>query len=221
MERLPLFPLNTVLFPGMRIYLHIFEERYQLMIMRCIEQKTPFGVVMIKSGSEVDGLGPTAEPYPIGCTAHIVQVQELGDGRKNIVAVGHERFEITQQYHDEPYLTGDVQFLLLQHPGELDLRRESRYLRVSVEKYLQALQQVDQSNTIENFVLPDDPLSVIYLAASLLRVPSSEKQALLGENNALKLVSQLRGIYRREVTFLDIMSTNVTSEASAGPFSLN
>ena len=52
-QKLPLFPLNTVLFPGAPIQLHIFEERYRLMIGRCLEQSSPFGVVLIRSGSEV------------------------------------------------------------------------------------------------------------------------------------------------------------------------
>lgn len=220
MERLPLFPLNTVLFPGMPIYLHIFEERYQLMIMRCIEQRMPFGVVMIHTGSEVQGLGPKAEPYPIGCTAHITQVQELGDGRKNIVAIGHERFQILRQHQDEPYLTGDVQILLLQHPGETILAEQSTHLRTAVERYLQALEKIDNTS-LESPQLPDNPLSLMYLAASILRIPMVEKQALLGENDALKLLKALRELYRREVTLLDIMSVSISIGAAAGPFSLN
>ena len=53
--KLPLFPLNMVLFPGLPISLHIFEERYRLMIARCIEQNGPFGVVLIREGREVGG----------------------------------------------------------------------------------------------------------------------------------------------------------------------
>lgn len=220
MERLPLFPLNTVLFPGMPLYLHIFEERYQLMIMRCLEKRSPFGVVMIRNGNEVEGFGPQAEPYLIGCTAHIAQVQELGDGRKNIVAIGHERFEILQQYHDEPYLTGDIRLLLLQHPGEAELRRQSRYLRAGLEHYLNSLQQIDNSNS-ESPQLPNDPLSLLYLAAWILRIPPAEKQTLLGENDALRLVTRLRALYRREVTLLNIVAAPVAPEQSVGPFSVN
>ena len=52
-QKLPIFPLNMVLFPGAPIQLHIFEERYRLMIGRCLEQSSPFGVALIRSGSEV------------------------------------------------------------------------------------------------------------------------------------------------------------------------
>ena len=66
--KLPLFPLQTVLFPGAPILLHIFEERYRLMIGRCLEQNSPFGVVLIRQGTEVD---PDAIPYGVGTTAQI------------------------------------------------------------------------------------------------------------------------------------------------------
>lgn len=220
MERLPLFPLNTVLFPGMRIHLHIFEERYQTMIARCLETRSPFGVVMIKTGSEVEGVGPNPEIYPIGCTAHITQVQDLGDGRKNIVAIGHERFEILQQHHDEPYLTGDVDLLLLRHPGEHELVDRVKRLRSGLQSYIDTLHQLDNSPT-DSPELPDAPLALIYLAAHILRIPAVEKQMLLGQNDALELVDTLHNLIRREATLLTIMAAPATPEASTGPFSLN
>jgi Lon protease-like protein len=67
---LRLFPLQTVLFPGMRMPLHIFEERYKLMIRECIEQDAPFGVLLIRDGAEV---GAGAVPHNVGTTARISQ----------------------------------------------------------------------------------------------------------------------------------------------------
>ena len=92
MNALPLFPLNTVLFPGMPLGLYIFEERYKLMMAQCLQEEQPFGVVLIAQGKEA--MGPAAEPHPVGCTAVITEVQKLNDGRMNIVAVGQERFHI-------------------------------------------------------------------------------------------------------------------------------
>src|SRR5205814_5524803 len=88
-ELMALFPLNTVLFPGMPLPLHIFEERYKLMIGRCLEEERPFGVVLIQSGPEVGG---TAVPHRVGTTAHIAAVRRLDDGRMNLIAIGQERF---------------------------------------------------------------------------------------------------------------------------------
>ena len=85
-SNLPLFPLNTVLFPGMVLPLHIFEERYKLMMNRCLEQERPFGVVLIREGAEV---GEQAVPYDVGTTSVIAGVTRYDDGRMNIVSLGN------------------------------------------------------------------------------------------------------------------------------------
>ena len=91
---LPVLPLNAVLFPGGRLPLHIFEERYKLMISRCVERGEPFGVCLIRRGSEV---GEAAvEPFRVGTTAHIRELQELAEGRLNIVCTGGQRFTIRE-----------------------------------------------------------------------------------------------------------------------------
>ena len=62
MFEIPLFPLNTVLFPGMPLSLHIFEERYKLMIKHCLDEECPFGVLLIREGKEVDGIPSVGHP---------------------------------------------------------------------------------------------------------------------------------------------------------------
>ncbi|OGO51359.1 MAG: hypothetical protein A2148_10700 [Chloroflexi bacterium RBG_16_68_14] len=108
MERLPLFPLKGVLFPGAILPLHIFEERYKLMIGRCVDEQGPFGAVLIRSGEEVGG---PAEPYDVGTTARISHVQRLPDGKMNLIALGERRFRIMGLDRSQPYLTGDVEYL--------------------------------------------------------------------------------------------------------------
>ena len=88
-ELLPLFPLEAVLFPGALMPLHIFEPRYRLLIRRCIERQRPFGIVLIRNGSEV---GAGAEPYAVGTEAKIVAESPLPDGRSYIVTRGERRF---------------------------------------------------------------------------------------------------------------------------------
>src|SRR5207248_5482663 len=112
-ELLPLFPLNTVLFPGMPLPLHIFEERYKLMIGRCIEDERPFGVVLIQSGPEVGG---PAVPHKVGTTAHIAAVKRADDGRMNLIAIGQERFQIREGVRQEPYLIARVEALADKEP---------------------------------------------------------------------------------------------------------
>jgi len=103
---LPLFPLNSVLFPGATLPLHIFEERYKKMVNLCLESNSPFGVLLIRSGSEV---GEAAEPFEIGTTARIVRVQHLDAGRMNLICLGEQRFRLSRHVSETPYLVGDVE----------------------------------------------------------------------------------------------------------------
>ncbi len=111
---LPLFPLNTVLFPGASLPLHIFEERYKQMINQCLESGSGFGVLLIRSGSEV---GASAEPFEVGTTASIVHVQRLQEGRLNLVCVGGQRFRVVRSLGDQPYPVGEVETLASAEDG--------------------------------------------------------------------------------------------------------
>jgi Lon protease-like protein len=109
LTELPLFPLNNVvLFPGMRLPLHIFEERYKAMIGECVERDAPFGVILIKEGQEV---GEPAEPFRVGTTARIVQVNRLQEGRLNIMTRGERRFQVVEITQQVPHLVGLVRYL--------------------------------------------------------------------------------------------------------------
>ena len=105
---LALFPLNLVLFPGMRLPLHIFEERYKAMIGACIEREEPFGVLLIKEGQES---GESAEPVQVGTTARITQVNRLEEGRLNILTQGERRFELVEVIQTRPHMVGLVRYL--------------------------------------------------------------------------------------------------------------
>ncbi len=216
MYELPLFPLNTVLFPGMPIKLHIFEERYKLMISECYESGQPFGVTLIKSGSEVGG---RAEPFLIGCTATITEMEPLPGGRMNIVAVGQERFIVHSFRHDEPYLIGLVDPFPMADEDRLAIQQTGQSLRPWVRKYLQVL--ADASDTkFDVDQLPGDPLQLAFLASFLLNVPADQKQELLATERVDELIEHLRVIYRREVTLLDALLTPHAAD-DAGVFSSN
>src|SRR5437762_3596677 len=107
-HKLPLFPLNTVLFPGMPISLYIFEERYRLMIGRCLDQNTVFGVVLIREGSEVE---PGAIPHLVGTTAQITESVQMEDGRYYLVATGQRRFRIQYIAQRQPYIVSSISYL--------------------------------------------------------------------------------------------------------------
>jgi len=135
---LPLFPLHSVLFPGVALPLHIFEERYRSMVGRCIAAGEPFGVVLIKDGREVGDAHVSLAQ--VGTTAIIRQAGRHPDGRLDIVTVGGRRFRIDELYDDrEPYLVGEVE--ILDEPiGERDeARRLARRVGSSFMRYLDRL----------------------------------------------------------------------------------
>src|SRR5579859_1918313 len=108
---LPLFPLEqVVLFPGMSLPLHIFEDRYKVMIGACHVTDQLFGVLLIRSGSEV---GAPAQPERVGCIARMLRVDRLPDGRMTILTIGEQRFRLQgpARLMPEGYLVGDVRML--------------------------------------------------------------------------------------------------------------
>ena len=220
MYELPLFPLNTVLFPNMPISLHIFEPRYKLMIEQCIQTNQPFGVVLIRQGTEA--LGPLADPYPIGCTAQITQVERLEDGRMDIVAVGIERFQIQTLRHDKSYLVGAVESFPLGRENHQFLTQAGQRLRPWVERYLSVLSQAAHDVTFDPARLPHEPLALAYLAAAVVQIPPDQKQTLLAVDQAADFLADIRMIYRREVALLSaIVERDTGQDQEPRLFSVN
>jgi Lon protease-like protein len=207
MFELPLFPLNTVLFPGMPIHLRIFEPRYLAMVQRCRENDRPFGVVLIRSGQEA--LVPAAQqtqPHMVGCTARIIHVESAENGNLNLVALGDERFRIVKLQRSLPYLIGDVEIMQMDNLCGLDVQRGIKSFRERVMEYLrlfssQAPHQVD----LGQIQLPDDPTLMIYLSASLLQVPLGEKQELLTLDSSMQLMERVAWLFKRETAILKEM----------------
>lgn len=216
---IPLFPLNTVLFPGMPLTLHIFEERYRQMIQECVQSGEPFGVVLIKEG--VEAMGPLAEPHRVGCTAEIAQVQALKDGRMNIVAVGRQRFQIVSLHYDRPYLRGTVEQYPLDATPDRDTAIVSRRLRPWLEEYL-ALLSVAGDVEFDVSSLPSDPETLAYLAATVLQIPNAQKQTLLSTAGAMTMLVDMQQIYRRELPVLRmLLKEDDAVPVGPSPFSVN
>ena len=199
---LALFPLNTVLFPGMPLQLHIFEPRYRVMIQQCLDTQQPFGVVLIHQGLEA--YGPLATPVQMGCTARIINTIPLEGERMNLTAVGEERFRILKLNDKLPYLVGEVEAVPLERPSSIELVRGARHLAPWVSEYLRLVNRIDPDNApdLAGIDLPEDPLVKLYLAASILHVPATEKQPLLEVTYASELLSHVVRLYRRETAVL-------------------
>lgn len=172
---LPLFPLQTVLFPGMALPLHIFEERYRLMIGRCLERNEPFGVVLIREGVEVGG---PAVPFDIGTTARIVHTQRLEDGRMNLLTVGVRRFRAGPLTQVEPYLVAEIELLDDADADAEGVRETAQQVAaLFAEYYRMSLALSDQ--WVSEVALPTRPGAVADYVAGRLDVDNAVKQEIL------------------------------------------
>lgn len=105
---LRLFPLHTVLFPGMALPLNVFEPRYLQLVEECLREGEPFGVVLIREGPEVGGF---AVPHDVGTTARIERAEPNILNQIALSSRGERRFRITELHHDRPYLWADAELV--------------------------------------------------------------------------------------------------------------
>lgn len=208
---LPLFPLNTVLFPGMYLPLHIFEERYKEMINLCLREERPFGVVFIRESSP----GQESELQAVGCTARITQMQPLEEGRMNILTVGEERFRIRSLQHHHAYLVGQVERAPLQPEESAALQQVADRLYPQILAYLQNLARLGKVE-FDDEQIPTDPVTLLYLGAAIIQLPAAEKQAFLLVDQATQLGHTLQQLFQTENQLLRLLP-----DAEQGLFSLN
>ena len=191
LDTLPLFPLNLVLFPGMALPLHIFEERYKAMIGDCLRRDVPFGVALIRSGPEV---GAPAEPHRTGTTARVLRSQLLEEGRMNIMTKGERRFEIVQVTQQTPHLEARVRFLdepVGEHFAGVSPELADEYYRLV--RNLAAL----TGGYASQVELPDDPVALSYGIAGSLELPAPLRQELLESPTADDRLNRLLPLLRR------------------------
>jgi Lon protease-like protein len=174
---LPLFPLNTVLFPRMPLPLHIFEPRYQEMMTRCIRERIGFGVLLIAEGNEVADIPKTVT---VGTVARIVNVDELEDGRMNLLTMGVVRFRLLKTHTHHPYISGDIETW----QDEMgDLRGLPKLTKIVHRAYINYVAELadlmDERDRPTQIVAPLDPQVLSYTVAANLQVPNEDKQQLL------------------------------------------
>lgn len=194
---LPLFPLDTVLFPGMVLPLHIFEERYKLMVNRCLDEERPFGVLLAGEGGD-----PRGTSYRVGTTTTIARVSRLDDGRMNIVTIGGERFRLLDIRRDGPYLVGTAQPWPLGGERESEARAQVEPVRRQFRRYLDMLDEAE-GHKISINIVPTDPHALALLVAIALQVPKPQKQRLLEQATIPEMLASEQVILKREHLLLD------------------
>jgi uncharacterized protein len=244
-QKLPLFPLNTVLFPGAPIQLHIFEERYRLMIGRCMEQGSPFGVVLIRSGGEVSSDDPWVReqiehsdmlsaqeiealkralsgettPFAVGTTAQISpgETVRMNDGRYYLVAVGQRRFRIQYIVQRQPYMIASVSWL--PEESAVAVVEPANRLRALYRRYWAALSAATgHEHPAET--LPERIVDLTYWMAQRLRVDNIQKQRWLEADITTRL-REMSAAISNELALLPGSDSGERERGWTGPGSWN
>jgi Lon protease-like protein len=175
-ERFPLFPLGLVLLPQELVPLHIFEDRYKLMIDECLDGEREFGIIWLSD----DGLKQT------GCAARIARVLErFEDGRLNILVQGTEPFRLLRKIEDLPYPAGDVEVLHDDGDGDEQTAEEAR------RRYADLVEELTESRPEEQALAELDA----YGMAATLDVEPAAKQALLELRSESGRLEQLETLF--------------------------
>jgi ATP-dependent Lon protease len=176
-NELPLFPLPLVLFPGVPLPLHIFEERYRQMLADVRASNNLFGLSYFDINTATNTRPPLGH---VGCAAEIVEAQLLPDGRSNILTVGLIRYRLVEYVEaGEPYLVGRVEFFEDEREDEellLERAREVEELFMRIARAVRNLND-DRAGLPE---LPDtEPERLSFLVAAAMELDAEAKQGLL------------------------------------------
>ncbi len=199
MIELPIFSLNTVLFPGMPLPLHVFEPRYRLMMQRAMESDKLFGVALMSEGTE--GFKNT-RPVPVGCAARILQLARLPDGRLNIQSEGTRRFQIHALREEDEYLVAEIEWLdddALNDDEREQVRARTREVGGALRRYLSLVAPGSQ-RALKEMEMPTDAAELSHWVAVLLSISNTQKQELLETTSTLqRLEHELRLLQRAHI----------------------
>ncbi len=183
-SRLPIFPLQAVLFPGTPLPLHIFEPRYKRMLSDCLAADRRFGITPLND----EPGGP--QPGTVGCVAEVRVNQELPDGRSNIVVLGGSRFVLSRLLEESlPYLVALVQ-TFDDDPATEPSQEDTSTLRQLFIEYFAGLRQLNDAEP-EEPTLADDARLLSFQVAGLLECDPGVKQRLLAERSTEQRVQAL------------------------------
>lgn len=195
MRDLPLFPLNTVLFPGGSIPLQVFETRYIEMIKDCLDSDSSFGVVLIKEGKEVGG---PSVPRSVGTVAKITSINQLTNNRMLVNSIGTQRFTILEIITDDPYMVARVNIENEQVYEKIDEEVINEATQSTTE-YLQGLLSL-QEGWVKNPVssIPEESVDLSFFMAQLIQQPVPDQQKILEIDSVVDRLSSCTSFMNSE-----------------------
>ena len=187
-QTIPMFPLNLVLFPGQILPLHIFEDRYRLMVKEIIDKDREFGVVLIERGSEVGG-GDTRKN--IGTLAQIIDYEKSNDGRWFLLTQGTKRIEATRWIEDLPYPRAEVSLFTEEQSISID-SEEWLATVTHMRRVLAILAELGDDVAPISTHISEDPFLGLFEMGSILPLTPLDAQQLLEIDSFSKRHSLLK-----------------------------
>ena len=218
---LPLFPLGSVLYPGLALPLHIFEERYRLLVSRLSEGESDiersFGVVAIRAGHEV-GSASAHTLHEVGTAAVLRRVTPYPDGRSDILTAGSRRFRLLAVDDSEPYLQAEVEWLEDVEGDPVEVETGATRVADGFRRYQQLLGGDDEP---DDTPLPDDPGVLSYLVSAAMVLDLTDRQRLLAAPSVADRLRMLDRLLERELTAITLLGAVPATDLLRSGHSLN
>jgi uncharacterized protein len=221
-QALPIFPLNTVLFPGVTLPLHVFEDRYRSLVSTLLdmpdEEARVFGIVAIREGYEVGTRG-VHSVQRLGCSALLTAVEAYDDGRYDIEAVGQRRMRVDALDTGGDFLVGEVAWL--EEPaGEEPERAAAQALR-TFYAYRRRLEELSGRDVPAMADLPDDPTELSYVLAGSCLLTQQDRQALLEADDSADRLRLTAAMLRVEMKAMKALPSLPATEVARTGWSPN
>jgi uncharacterized protein len=226
-EQLPIFPLNTVVFPGVTVPLHVFEDRYRALVhhLLTIPDKSLrlFGIVAIREGYEV-GTHGAQSVHRVGCVVQMTSVDPYPDGRFDIEVVGRQRLRLDGLDTSGPYLVGDVETVSApSRPSSREAAHadaEATRTLAIFEEYRRRLSELRGDDVLEGDI-PHDPEYLSYSLAATCLLTLRERQALLEADTSLDRLVMLRHALHEEMRAMRAIPSLPATEVARTAWSPN
>ena len=218
---MPLFPLNTVVFPGVVTPLHIFEERYRSLVRELsgIESvfDRVFGILAIREGYEVGDHGMQSA-HRVGTLVQLTEVDAYEDGRYDIEVIGRQRLRVVESDNSGPFLRGEVE--LLPDTDEPEAAAEAERALATFETYRAQLSELRGGPVLAG-ELPSDPAYLSYALASTCLLTLPQRQALLEAESAQLRLGMLRRTLHEEMRAMRALPSLPATEVARTRWSPN
>ena len=221
MTQVPLFPLNTVVFPGVVTPLHIFEERYRFLVRELLTVESVFdrvfGVIAIREGYEVGEHGMQSV-HRVGTLVQLTEAEAYDDGRFDIEVIGRQRLRVIDSDNSGPYLRGDVE--LLPDSDEPGAEADAEATLATFERYRNFLSELRGGPVLAG-EMPSDPAYLSYALASTCLLTLPQRQQLLEAETAVDRLARLRRTLHDEIRAMRALPSLPATEVARTRWSPN